>query len=118
MAAHPRPASPRLNIWTRAGIVASVVWIAGAGTWRALQVFDDARTASDSAYRSCKALGELLNRPQGCFSAMSHAEQVVKADGWKHVAIAATLPVIVSWVAVGLLVMAARWVMAGRPPTA
>lgn len=101
----------RLNMWQRAGVVASVLWAVGAGFYMRAEVVRDAVSVGSLAYESCTQAGRA-----GCFRETDLATQAAMggAYGWASIAAVALGPVLLAWLLVYVTIWTARWVWAGR----
>lgn len=99
----------RLNVWQRAGIVASVLWMVGGALWARASIVKQAVDVTTGIRLMCER-GER----DGCNKAMDAARDAI-LDGWEMVAlVTAVAPVIFGWVLAYIVVWTARWVLAGR----
>jgi hypothetical protein len=102
----------KLNVWKRAGIVASVLWFIGGGLYQRSQ---DTKLASEGmrgVYRLCTEAN-----PNGDFAkCMDQATEFYKVTlrGWDNSAITAIAPILLGWLLAYGVVWTVRWVMAGR----
>ena len=110
----------KLNMWQRLGVVVSLLWIVGAGTWQRNSDQQLANVLSFTTYDDCK--NKPLPQPTSgvesvidqCATDVQEAHDYVMADSWEHVASFALLPVLLGWIIAYLLLWMARWVLAGR----
>ena len=102
----------RLNGWQRLGIVASVVWILGAGFYTANAVSDrEAQTAADSTVACEDAHRDVLN-PE-CNERGIDYLNATKNDARIEAALVAFVPVLLGWGFAYLALFVARWVRRG-----
>lgn len=109
-----------LNLWHRLGIVTSLLWIAGAGTWQRNTDEQTANALSFSTYLDCKdrplpkptqGSGSVANK---CANDMQKAHDLVMDDSWSRVTNIAIVPIFLGWLLAYLVLWVAKWVLAGR----
>jgi hypothetical protein len=110
---------PKLNGWQRIGVVASVVWILGAGFYTL-----DAVQESDSKTAVAAALECESHIPQGittlaeCDKRMTDYEAETYSGEWADAAIVAFVPVPLAWGLAYLTLFLTRWIKRGFRKTA
>jgi len=112
----------KLNGWKRIGIVASVVWILGAGYYTLVTV-----SATDSRFHVGLTLRCEEDRPNGmteaeqtkwqerCDSFLPTGQRLHRElqDEWLEAAIVAFTPVLLGWVLVYRIFFLVRWIRRG-----
>ena len=106
----------RLNLYQRAGVVLSVLWI--AGYWLYLQRQDNMQRfyAGSSAYNLCDHKPNTM--PAECSAEFTEAANamVPAVNTWLNLGWAVLSAAVIWLLAYGVLAVV-RWVLAGRKPT-
>jgi len=102
----------KLRRWHRAGIVASIGWILYASTSERLRHADLAYSIGRATFDACIGVER---RPFNECSEEQHrqVQEFMATQVWKSVAAGAVLPVILTWLLVGLGLWVFRWIMSG-----
>lgn len=109
----------RLHGWQRVGIVASVIWVLGAGLAQHASDLDRAAAAADMAVMVCqegpwsKYATEDLKKPNCWGNEWERAFNAALIGKWDRMAVVAFVPVPIGWLIVYLLVWIGRWVRSG-----
>ena len=98
----------RLNLWQRLGIVASIVWAAGAYL---AEMSQQSEFAARIAFDPCTAHDAWAYLHANCgvesYKAAMH-------DAWQAALQVALIPIPFVWLAVYIVIWTIRWVWAGR----
>lgn len=100
----------RLNMWQRLGVVASVLWMLGAGIRERLKQVDLALIYYGEARDEC------AKTAADCSQVASAAYDRAIEGRWGEVVAVAVEPVVLGWVFAYITVWTARWILAGRHP--
>ena len=99
----------RLNIWQRAGVVASVLWAVGGGLY---QRSHDLNEAAKAAFAPCD-MDKFTD-----VNAFRHCGEADYAslikDEWMNAAVVALAPILLAWLLAYVAIWVSRWVWAGR----
>jgi hypothetical protein len=104
----------KLNGWKRIGIIASVVWILGAGVCT-LKIIDDTRIATASGFTlDCeKAPDGSLRASAECDKLSTEYLAGTNYEPWVEAAVTAFVPVPLGWGFTYLALFLVRWVKRG-----
>lgn len=109
----------RLNMWQRLGVVASVVWIIGAGLWLRASDVGRAQRMMQSEYQPCSEVASQLTNGaieanQKCMTEALKTFEIMLQGSWGNAAIFAFGSTLLAWIAVYAIARTTRWVFAGR----
>ena len=110
----------KLNMWHRAGLVLSLLWVVGAGTWQRNTDLQQAHDFSFTTYEDCKdkPLPELAPGARTvidqCGTDVQRAYDFVMMNSWSRVADFAITPILLGWLIAYLALWIGKWVLAGR----
>ena len=104
----------KLNGWKRIGIIASVVWILGAGV-RTFTVVDDALTTTASGFtlRCEEAPDGSMRGSAKCDELSTDYLAETRYEPWTEAAIVAFVPVFLGWGFTYLVLFLVRWIKRG-----
>lgn len=101
----------RLNFWHRLGIVASVLWMLGAGLYSLESTTDQAMKFAQASNNLCH---EINNPNVNCSDEFITDLHSYDDMIWPQAAIVALLPIPLVWLLAYIAVWTSRWVLAGR----
>ena len=103
----------KLNVWQRAGIVASILWALGAGGYLRYQDGDRAYRFMASMYAAC--VGDDLSSAEArCSGDMQKNFALALEGSWENAAFFAFVPPVLAWLLAYICIWIGRWVWAGR----
>lgn len=101
----------KLNFWQRLGVVASVLWLLGAGLYSLEKTADEAQALAQSASNLCL---EISDPKVDCSKEFLEALHAYDSSYWPNAAVAAVLPIPFAWLLAYVVLWTSRWVLAGR----
>jgi hypothetical protein len=102
-----------LSGWQRLVIVASVVWIFGAGIFEAKRGSDLYQHVFATDYERCANYGN-RNGEKNCVEEAERDAEPWLHDRWINIATFALVPVPLVWLAAGIVFATVRWVRRDR----
>jgi hypothetical protein len=105
-----------LTVWQRLGVVASFLWVLGAGYTQYRIDTDGAAQNAQAQFQICSDAVEVHHSSDftACFNDGRKKRDAANSALWPDVASRAILPPALAWLLVYLLVFVSRWVLAGR----
>jgi hypothetical protein len=105
-----------LRVWQRLGVVATFLWILGAGYTQYRIDTDSAAEQAQAQFQTCTDVVEIHHATdfKGCLDQARNKRDTANRGLWGDLALSALGPPIVAWLLVYLIVVVFRWVWAGR----
>lgn len=101
----------RLNRWQRLGIVASILWVMGAGFYSLENSAEQAVAFAQAVSNSCHE----TNDPNvDCAAEFDDAFHSNDSNTWPLAAMVAFLPIPFAWLFAYVAIWTTRWIRAGR----
>ena len=104
------------KVWRRLGVVATFLWILGAGYTQFRVDTDRAAEGVQNRFQACSVAAEnrQTDNLASCLAAARAARGTAERGLWTDVPLIALAPPLVAWVLVYLTIFVLRWVWAGR----
>jgi hypothetical protein len=105
-----------LRVWQRLGVVATFLWVLGAGYTHYRIDTDSVAEQAQAQFQICSDVVEVhhANDFKACFNDARNKREAANRGLWSEVALAALAPPLVAWLLVYLTIVIFRWVWAGR----
>ena len=105
-----------LKVWQRLGVVATFLWVLGAGYTQFRLDTDSAAEHVQAQFQACSDAVEIRhsNDFKACFDAARNRRQAALGGLWGDMALTAFAFPLLAWFFVYLIIIVGRWVWAGR----
>jgi hypothetical protein len=105
-----------LKVWQRLGVVATFLWVLGAGYTQFRIDTDSAAERAQTRFQACSVSIETRqsNNLTSCLADARSGRATAERGLWSDVALTALAPPLVAWLLVYLVIVVWRWVWAAR----
>ena len=121
-AKRPKGSRPRLDIWHRAGLAVSAIWLLVGGLLIRMSDVETAATWMRIDFDSCRQNWEISHPPQSlspdCGPGAQRVFETFLAGSWGNVLIGALGAIVIAWLCAYIACGVMRWILRGKEASA